>query len=73
VGGCPAQSGGVVEDTYEQQKRRSLAQSDQVAAVPSRKLICLFNLWRTAADAKDQAVTQWGASVEEKLSLAAFS
>ena len=38
MGGCPPQPDRVVADTDEQRKRRSLAQSDQVAAVPSRKL-----------------------------------
>jgi len=38
MGGCPSQPDRVVADADEQRKRRPLAQSDQVAAVPSRKL-----------------------------------
>src|SRR5467141_3196960 len=38
MGGCPSQPDRVVADTDEQRKRRPLAQSDQVAAVSSRKL-----------------------------------
>src|ERR1700682_3451745 len=38
MGGCPAQPDRVVAGADEQRKRRPLAQSDQVAAVPSRKL-----------------------------------
>src|SRR5207302_920270 len=38
LGGCVSQPGGVVADADEQRKRCPLAQSDQVAAGPSRKL-----------------------------------
>ena len=46
VGGCTAQRDRVVADADEQRKRRSLAQSDQVAAVTGRKLTCVTS--RTA-------------------------
>jgi hypothetical protein len=53
MGGCPSQPDRVATDTDEQRKRRPLAQSDQVAAVPSRKLAGapaanLRNHWETA-------------------------
>jgi hypothetical protein len=38
MGGCAAQHGGVAEHADEQQRHRSLAQSDPVAAVPGGKL-----------------------------------
>jgi hypothetical protein len=41
MGGRPARRNRVVEDADEQRKHRSLAQSDQVAAVTGRKLTCV--------------------------------
>src|SRR5258708_16576653 len=38
MGGCPSHADRVATHTNEQRKRRPLAQSDQAAAVPSRKL-----------------------------------